>query len=162
MANFLTRATMAMRSPSSSKLLVAIALGNWACLSAAAPQVGAAPRTYFTPAACPVRLVTQQSASVDGGWEANRSATTSRLSAVTFFAGPTAGQAQLIETTSRRSGSTEIATWVFQGKRNPIYLACLYNGTDLIVSRSLPREVKQCSVTTNLRDRTVPDMVTCR
>lgn len=130
--------------------------------SGTATQPGTAPRGAFVPTACPARLSTQQSASVGDGWEANRSLESNRLSGVTFFDGPTVRQAQLIETTSRRRGATEVATWTFEGATAPIYMACLYNGTDLIVSRVLPAGVKQCSVTTNLRDRTVADAVACR
>jgi len=96
---------------------------------------------------CPPALVTSQSAAdIPAGFTAANPAQPSRLMSVTFFDGSPAGMAALAPD-SDEAGSGK-ASWSFgPAAPNGIWVACGYDGTQILLHRKLPAGITQCIVT---------------
>ncbi|WP_425228164.1 STY0301 family protein [Sphingomonas sp.] len=154
---------MPTRSPSLTDRLAAAAA---VALILAAGAAWAAPVQPTAPAAtlaCPVRLDTSQSAAAVAGWESVRSPRGGRLDSFGFYDGPVAEEAELAPTGSRRAGRLTTASWTFAGHVKPIYFACRYQGTDIVLSRPVVAAARGCTVTTDTMHPAARDAaISCR
>jgi hypothetical protein len=101
---------------------------------------------------CPksVPLADPQLTKPIDGWKVVFDPAPHYLSHVTFFDGPVEENASLLPDEETSHGKTKTARWLFQPRpERPYWLACYYSGTSLALSRSLPTELKQCTITYN-------------
>ncbi|SFS09681.1 STY0301 family protein [Sphingomonas jatrophae] len=133
-----------------------------AVLAAAGATVAcAAPGTAPAVAPCPARIDTQQSAAAPGGWSVDRTGSTKPLAEIGFFEGAVTDKVQLAPS-SEGKGPRGVSTWRFT-PRQPVRIACIYRGTDVVLSRPLPAGVRTCSITADPRSPIVrPDALSCR
>lgn len=112
---------------------------------------------------CPARLPTEQSAAPVAGWTLDRSPKSNgRLSHTSFYAGPVAGDAQLRPTGGGKRGRITTAINDFSAG-DAIYFACFYQGTDMVLSKPLPRRIRQCtSVSDEMKPAATDEVITCR
>lgn len=128
-------------------------------LAAAEPeQQAVAPLTL----ACPVRLVTNQSASASPGWEVQRSSKSNgRLSHAGFYSGPVVDDAQLRPNGGGKRGRITTNVHNFTGD-GTIYFGCFYQGTDMVLSKALPAHIRQCTSTSDGTRPTADEVIICR
>ncbi len=155
MAPSSTPATTATPFRSSADRLSAL-LATALLLSAGAAQAAAVPT-------CPARIETAQSAVAPDGWTAERSASTKALSEIGFFDGPVANKVQLAPSGETGRGATRASVWSFTGTERELRLACLYRGTDIVLTRPLPAGLRRCTVAIDPRSPVVrPEALSCR
>lgn len=113
---------------------------------------------------CPATLVVEQSANNVPGWTFDRAKeATGRLEGMGFYDGPVAGEAQLRPNGGRTRGRITTSESDFAGHLKPIHLACSYIGTDIILSRPLPANVRRCTITRDAMKPSETDSVlVCR
>jgi hypothetical protein len=91
------------------------------------------------------------------GWKASVEKGINRFSNVMFYDGPLEQMASLVPDKQWRKGDKEYATWELGPITDPsreIWLSCQYSGTLAVLSRPLPRDVAECTVTYNPRHGT--------
>jgi len=70
------------------------------------------------------------------------------LAGITFYDGPPSEQASLVYDQIKHGKSQDVASWTFSPQKDrPIWLTCSYAGTVVELSRSLPPQIKTCTVT---------------
>ena len=93
--------------------------------------------------ACPATIqVSQQAIKPPAGWSADTETGTHKLANVALYDGPPKEQASLIPTTDTK----QIATWVLRPNPRGYYLECLYEGTEVKLSRKVGADAKQCQL----------------
>jgi hypothetical protein len=99
-------------------------------------------------ASCPSTITTKQElASTVSGWAPSLDKTPHDLAGITFYDGPPSENASLVYDRMQRGKGQQTAVWTFAAKKDrPIWLSCIYSGTAIQLSRSLPSEVTTCSV----------------
>lgn len=104
---------------------------------------------------CPETVdVQQQLAASIEGWTAILDDTPHRLANVTFYDGSPEKRASLVNDKATHSAGKEIAEWHFVARtRRPVWLACSYAGTAVVLTRMLPSSTRSCSVMYNSRQR---------
>jgi hypothetical protein len=104
---------------------------------------------------CPdiVDVRQQLTTSVDG-WKPILDDTPHRLAGITFYDGPPEEKASLVNDQTTQAAGKETATWHFSSRADrPIWIACGYAGTAVVLTRMLPPNTNTCSVTYNPRQR---------
>jgi|SRR5579862_4444453 len=100
---------------------------------------------------CPETISVKQSlAKQESGWKESTSDMPNRLSGVTFLDGPPEQKASLVNEEESVANGKQLATWRF-GTQSQIWLSCRYSGTNVVLSRALPKGTSSCSVTYNPR-----------
>jgi hypothetical protein len=107
---------------------------------------------------CPDTISVEQKLSQPvEGWKGSVETGINRFSNVMFYDGPLEQMASLVPDKQWRKGDKEYATWKLGPKSEPnreIWISCQYSGTFAVLSRPLPREVTECTVTYNPRQGT--------
>ncbi len=123
-------------------------------LNATAQSIG----TFTTLPSCPETISTSQSLVSENNpdWSATRSPTLHRLRALSFYYGPVSEKAELKPKFYRKSKAVFVDEWTFnRTELQPIYMACSYGQTDIILSQAIPTEVKFCTLSYDGRNSTI-------
>lgn len=80
------------------------------------------------------------------GWRESASDVPIRLAGVTFYDGPPEQNASLAYDSDNTSHGKRVAVWRF-ARQVETWLACSYAGTNVVLSRRLPRATSICRVT---------------
>jgi hypothetical protein len=108
------------------------------------PVIGcAAPQTVE----CPSILDVKSSASPPAGWQVVSPSAGNALDRIGFYSGPPSEQASLVpdKTQNKKGESQDI--WTFSTSApEPLWAACFYTGTTLIIAKPLEQGVKSCEV----------------
>lgn len=80
------------------------------------------------------------------GWTASMSGLPIRLAGVTFYDGAPDLNASLAPDNETTRNQRRIAVWKF-ASRSETWLACSYAGTDIVLSRPMPKATTTCRVT---------------
>ncbi len=101
---------------------------------------------------CPAQVnVRQQIGAPIVGWAVVIDDLPHLLAGITFFDGKPEDKASLVPDRESKANGKSISTWIFSGSGQPIWAACRYAWTTVALTRELPRQVRACSVTYNLR-----------
>jgi hypothetical protein len=119
---------------------------------------------------CPDTISVEQKLSQPvEGWKGSVETGISRFSNVMFYDGPLEQKASLVPDKQWRKGDKEYASWELGPISEPnreIWISCQYTGTFAVLSRPLPRNVTECTVTYNPRQGTSDpgyvERVTCK
>ena len=115
---------------------------------------------------CPASLAVRQSlTTVPTGWDSGTSSAPIVLSTVSFFEGPPSEQADLVYDRESDSGNKRTATWQFSAdNKRGIWLQCGYAATTALVSKRLPNNISECTVTyrTDVTVAGMPEVKTIR
>jgi hypothetical protein len=131
----------------------AFMLGSLILLS---PQPGSAQAAY-----CPASIaVNQKIETVPEGWKAAQDEITSMLSGITFFSGPPQEKAALVyDRWTKRNGLAQ-AVWHFQpDSPHRIWLSCRYSSTQVVLTKELPADTSECTVTYHLNASLAGELV---
>lgn len=104
---------------------------------------------------CPARVsVSQQIGKVPSPWVASYAKAPLTLGGVTFYDGHPSEMASLVYDDEKTSGNTIVATWFFRADTSArgFWLSCRYNQTTAVLSRQIPRNITECSVTYNSKE----------
>jgi hypothetical protein len=100
---------------------------------------------------CPDTISVKQSLTKpEQGWKETTSDLPNRVSGVTFLDGPPEQRASLVNDAESSVKGKQVATWHF-GSQSQIWLSCSYSGSNIVLSRALPKGTSVCSVTYNPR-----------
>ncbi len=107
------------------------------------------------PVGCPETItVNQQLAAPVAGWTPGLDELPHRLAGITFYDGPIADNASLVNDQTTKASGREIATWRFTGMAGRlVWVSCSYAGTAVTLTKSLPAKTSSCAVTFNVRQR---------
>jgi len=118
---------------------------------------------------CPDTISVEQKLSQPvEGWKGSVSDTPNRFMNVMIYDGPPEQMASLVPTKEGRQGNKEFATWDLRPTSEPIresWISCFYDGTNAVLSRLLPKDATECTVTYNPRQKGGPgyvERVTCK
>jgi hypothetical protein len=90
---------------------------------------------------------------VPTGWTVGRADVPTNLAGVTFYSGPPEERASLIYDSRVTRSGLLYATWKFAGAvsgakdAHAIWLSCNYMSTNVVLSRSIAAEIRECTVT---------------
>jgi hypothetical protein len=102
---------------------------------------------------CPSRIEVNQRLAVQlPGWSAISEQIPHQLAGLTFFDGKPRDQASLAPDKQTAINGKTLALWTFGVSGNPIWVACRYAATDVMLTRELPRTVRTCSITYATRE----------
>jgi hypothetical protein len=98
---------------------------------------------------CPASIsVDQTVAKVPQGWTVGLDEATSTLAGVTFYSGPPEEKASLVYDQWTKRDGLAYGIWRFQPKSShAIWLSCRYSSTRVILTKQLPTETSECTVT---------------
>ena len=104
---------------------------------------------------CPSTIdVHQQLAKPANGWTAMADDAPHQLAGITFFDGPPQEKASLVYDDMKKTGGRQIASWNFASGSGPqIWVACIYSGTAIQLTKALPANMKSCAVTYDSRQQ---------
>jgi hypothetical protein len=112
---------------------------------------------------CPDTVTVEQKLSPPiEGWKGSVSDTPNRFINVMIYDGPPEQMASLVPTKQGRLGNKEFATWDLRPISKPAresWISCFYDGTNAVLSRPLPKDVTECTVTYNPRQKGGPGYV---
>lgn len=99
-------------------------------------------------ATCPARIdVGQQLTAPVAGWRSFNDDAPPQLAGVTFYDGSPQEKASLAYDDITRAGGKQIAKWSFAPHRErPIWIACHYSGTSVVLAKPLPDTLTSCAV----------------
>jgi hypothetical protein len=119
-------------------------LSHWLlALAIAASTLAAADAVH-----CPSTIeVKQQLAAPAPGWSVTSDRMPHQLAGVTFFDGKPEEKASLAPDKQVVIKGKSVASWAFDGSARPIWVACQYAGTNVVLTRELPRSTRTCSIT---------------
>lgn len=95
----------------------------------------------------PVIEVKEQLAVRTPGWSVGFDSMPHQLAGMTFFDGKPEEKASLAPDKQTAVNGHSVASWTFGFSDRPIWVACRYAGTDVILSRELPKSTRMCSIT---------------
>ena len=100
-------------------------------------------------ATCPAKVnVHQQLAAQVTGWSSMLDDAPNQLAGITFYDGPPQEKASLVYDDITRAAGKQIAKWSFAPHaQRPIWIACSYSGTSVVLAKALPANVTGCTVT---------------
>jgi hypothetical protein len=102
---------------------------------------------------CPPELnVTQRLAAPVPGWSVASDGLPHWLAGLTFFDGKPEDKASLAPDKQTKLNGRTIASWTFDAGGRPVWVACHYSGTDVMLTRELPKTARTCAVTYSARD----------
>lgn len=97
---------------------------------------------------CPPTIaVKQQLTSPVPGWSVTSDGMPHQLAGLTFFDGKPEDKASLAPDKNVAVKGKSVALWTFDGSGRPIWVACQYAGTNVVLTRELPRSTRSCSIT---------------
>ncbi len=107
------------------------------------------------PVSCPDTIsVHQELAAPVGDWKSIVDDAPIRLAGVTFYDGAPEKKISLVNDSSSKNGSKQIAVWHFQpDAKREIWIACSYSGTSVVLATPLPAATTACLVTYETRQR---------
>jgi hypothetical protein len=104
------------------------------------------------PVRCPpVIEVRQQMAAPVAGWSVAMDDLPNRFAGITFFDGKPEEKASLAPDSETKAGGRAVSTWSFGSGDRPVCVACRYAWTTVKLTRELPKPVRSCTVTYDLR-----------
>jgi hypothetical protein len=138
---FSTRRGSSFPKLRASWMSAAVILG---ALFFAGPEPASAQGTY-----CPESIsVDQTVAKVPQGWTVGRDEAASTLAGISFYSGPPEEKASLVYDEWTKRNGLAYGVWRFQPKSaHPIWVSCFYSSTRIILSKQLPAETSECTVT---------------
>jgi hypothetical protein len=96
---------------------------------------------------CPDSVTVKQSLDKPpDGWSPSQDNSPNTLAAITFFNGPPDQQSSLVYDKWTRRNGLAYADWNFP-KSTAIWLTCRYSATTVALSKQLPSDTTQCTVT---------------
>jgi hypothetical protein len=95
----------------------------------------------------PVIPVNQRLAAPVPGWTVSSDRMPHQLAGLTFFDGKPEDKASLVPDKQTKINGKTVASWTFGVNREPIWVACGYAGTDVVLTRELPKGTRACLVT---------------
>jgi hypothetical protein len=102
---------------------------------------------------CPQKIeVTERLTGTVAGWSISSDAAPHQLAGLTFFDGKPEEKASLAPDSEVRVKGKVHSTWTFPAGGGPIWVACSYAGTNLTLSRVLPKSARSCLITYSGRD----------
>jgi hypothetical protein len=102
---------------------------------------------------CPSKIeVTQRLAVQVPGWSVSSDGMPHQLAGLTFFDDNPAEKASLVPDKQAHSGGKTVASWRFPASVRPTWVACRYTGTDIVLTRELPKSVRTCAITYSTRE----------
>jgi hypothetical protein len=98
---------------------------------------------------CPKSIsVKQKITSLPSSWEAFPEALPYQLKSVSFFEGHPKNRVALVNDNSEIvDGKNEIATWNFISSTKGYWVECIYDQTNIALTKRLAKNVSQCRVT---------------
>jgi hypothetical protein len=97
---------------------------------------------------CPPTIaVKQQLVAAVLGWSVTSDGMPHQLAGLTFFDGKPEDKASLAPDKNVAGKGKSVASWTFDASGRPIWLACQYAGTNVVLTRELPRGTRTCSIT---------------
>jgi hypothetical protein len=107
----------------------------------------------FAAADCPAKIEVKQTlAEKTPGWSVGSDNTPHLLSGMTFFDGKPEEMASLVPDSQSASGGKSVAVWAFGATGRPVWVACHYADTGIILQRELPKNTHSCSITYSTRE----------
>ena len=107
----------------------------------------------FAVADCPAKIEVRQTLAEEiAGWLIGYEALPHSLSGMTFFEGKPEEMASLAPDNQSATGGENVAVWNFGVMSRPVWVACHYAGTGIILQRQLPKNTQSCSITYSARD----------
>jgi hypothetical protein len=100
-------------------------------------------------ATCPANVdVHEQLSTPLEGWSATYDNAPHQLAGITFYDGPPKENASLVYDDIAKSAGKQIARWHFApASIRPIWIACRYAATAVVLTKALPATVSGCTVT---------------
>lgn len=96
---------------------------------------------------CPPEVtVTQEAQAVPDGLRAFNVSDGHRLISIQFSDGPPDERAWLAPTRTNRRGKQMTGVWEFTASARPIWIACTYGATSIVLAFPLPAAVRRCEV----------------
>jgi hypothetical protein len=98
---------------------------------------------------CPENISVEQTvAKVQQGWTVGQDDAASMLSGITFYSGPPEEKASLVYDGWTKRNGLAYGVWRFQPKSpHGIWLSCRYSSTRVVLSKQLPAETSEYTVT---------------
>jgi hypothetical protein len=97
---------------------------------------------------CPPTIaVKQQLAAPVPGWSVTSDGMPHQLAGLTFFDGKPEDKASLAPDKNVIVKGKSVASWTFEASGRPIWVACQYASTNVVLTRELPKSTRACSVT---------------
>ena len=97
---------------------------------------------------CPPTIgVKQQLAAQVPGWSIASEGLPRQLAGLTFFDGKPEEKASLAPDKQVGVKGKTVASWTFGVSGRPIWAACRYSSTDIVLTRELPKNIRTCAVT---------------
>jgi hypothetical protein len=97
---------------------------------------------------CPPTIdVKQQLAAPVSGWSIASEELPHQLAGLTFFDGKPAEKASLVPDKQVGIKGKTVASWTFGVSSRPIWVACRYSSTDIVLTQQLPKNIRTCAVT---------------
>jgi hypothetical protein len=97
---------------------------------------------------CPPTIqVKQQLAAPVAGWSVTTDGMPHQLAGLTFFDGKPEDKASLAPDKQAAVKGKNVASWIFDVSGRPIWVACQYAWTNVVLTRELPKGTRTCSVT---------------
>jgi hypothetical protein len=97
---------------------------------------------------CPPTIaVKQQLAAPVPGWSVTSDGMPHQLAGLTFFDGKPEDKASLAPDNNVVVKGKSVASWIFGVSDRPTWVACQYAGTNVVLTRELPKSTRTCSVT---------------
>jgi hypothetical protein len=69
-----------------------------------------------------------------------------QLAGITFFDGNPRDKASLAPDTQTAANGKTVALWTFAAGGQPIWVACRYAATDVVLTRALSKSIRACSI----------------
>jgi hypothetical protein len=97
---------------------------------------------------CPLTIdVKQQLATPIPGWSIASEELPHQLAGLTFFDGKPAEKASLAPDKQVGIKGKTLASWTFEASARPIWVACRYSSTAIVLTRELPKNIRTCTIT---------------
>jgi hypothetical protein len=110
--------------------------------------IAASPLSAADAVHCPPTIeVKQQLAAPVPGWSVTSDGMRHELAGLTFFDGNPEDKASLAPDKNATLKGKSVASWTFDAGGRPIWVACQYAGTSVVLTRELPKTTRACSVT---------------
>jgi hypothetical protein len=111
-----------------------------------------APETFLAAEGvqCPAQVDVRQQLTVPvAGWSALQDDSPHILAGITFYDGRPEDKASLAPDSEKRLRGKIVSTWLFGQGPRPVWVACRYAGTSVVLTREAPKGLRTCSVIYN-------------
>jgi len=97
---------------------------------------------------CPSKIEVKQRLAVPvPGWSVISEELPQQLAGLTFFDGKPEEKASLVPDKQAKVNGKTVASWTFGVSGRPIWVACRYSSTDVVLTRELPKNIRTCTIT---------------